>query len=88
LPSAPRSGSERRLVETKVTGSGEANAIVRWIRLELDETRRLEARPEPDGTFFSGLTIAPVDAAAAVTAGEIRRIGAFRNSRAIDTWLG
>jgi type II protein arginine methyltransferase len=87
LLSLPRAASERRLVEATITGSGEANAIVRWIELELDESRKLEARPEPGGTFFSGLTVAPLDAPVPVTAGEVRRIGAFRNGRAIDTWL-
>lgn len=88
LLSLPRASAERRAVDVQVTGSGAASAIVRWIRLELDAERRLEARPESGGIFFSGLTIAPLDAPAAVTAGETRRIEAFRNHRSINTWLG
>ncbi|HEY1605123.1 MAG TPA: 50S ribosomal protein L11 methyltransferase [Allosphingosinicella sp.] len=87
LPAVPRGGAERGAVETLVTESGEAHAIARWIRLELDAERILEARPEPGGTFFSGFTLAPLDAPVAVKAGEVRRIGTFRNGRAIDTWL-
>lgn len=87
MPTVPRGDVERRVLETRVTESGEANVIARWIRLELDEARMLEARPEPGGTFFSGITVAPLDAPARVVAGEVRRIGAFRNDCAIDTWL-
>ncbi|HEX5182870.1 MAG TPA: 50S ribosomal protein L11 methyltransferase [Allosphingosinicella sp.] len=87
LPAVPRGSAERGAVEILVTRSGEANAIARWIRLELDAERVLEARPEPGGIFFSGFTLAPLDAPVAVEAGDVRRIGTFRNGRAIDTWL-
>ena len=88
LLSLTRASAERRAADVAVTKSGEANAIVRWIRLELDAQRTLEARPQPGGVFFSGLTIAPLDAPAAVTAGDTRRIEAYRSRRSIDTWLG
>jgi type II protein arginine methyltransferase len=87
LPAVPRGDVERKAVETRVAESGEANVVARWIRLELDEAHTLEARPEPDGVFFSGMTLAPLDVPAPLVAGEVRRIGAFRNDCAIDTWL-
>ena len=84
-PRAP--GSARRSFPVTVTTRGEANVIARWIRLELDSDVMLEARPEAGGTFFSGLTLAPLDAPVAVEAGERRMIGAAHDGRSITTWL-
>lgn len=84
----PRPASSgRTAVSLEVTESGEANAIARWIRLELGGDIVLEARPEPGGTFFSGLTLAPLDAPVAVQAGDAATIGAAHNGSAVDTWL-
>ena len=84
----PRVATTERCETTlRITETGAANALVRWIRLELDEHIALEARPEPGGTFFSGLTLAPLDEEEEVRRGETVAVGAFRQARTIDTWL-
>jgi hypothetical protein len=84
----PRPGaSERRAFTVTAERGGEANAIVRWIRLELDEATRLEARPEPGASFFSGLTIAPLPASLAMREGETLTLGAYHDGRRVDTWV-
>jgi protein arginine N-methyltransferase 7 len=80
-------GSERRAFTVTAERGGEANAIVRWIRLELDERTRLEARPEPGAAFFSGLTIAALPAPLALREGESLTLGAYHDGRRIDTWV-
>jgi type II protein arginine methyltransferase len=79
--------SERRAFTVTAERGGEANAIVRWIRLELDEATRLEARPEPGATFFSGLTIAPLPAPLALREGQSLTLGAYHDGRRVDTWV-
>ncbi|MEA3035794.1 MAG: hypothetical protein QOH04_1559 [Sphingomonadales bacterium] len=79
--------SERRAFTVTAERGGEANAIVRWIRLELDEATRLEARPEPGASFFSGLTIAPLPAPLALREGETLILGAYHDGRRVDTWV-
>jgi type II protein arginine methyltransferase len=80
--------SARRSFTVTTTGSGEANVLARWIRLELDGETVLEARPEPGGTFFSGLTLSPLDAPLTVEAGDAVTIGAAHNRLAVNTWVG
>jgi SAM-dependent methyltransferase len=87
FPNQRGPSSERRSFAVSATGNGEANVLVRWIRLELDGETNLEARPEPDGIFFSGLTVAPLDAPVAVRAGETVRIGAAHDGHAVNSWV-
>jgi type II protein arginine methyltransferase len=79
--------TERRTAELRISESGTANTLARWIRLELGAGIELEARPEPGGTFFSGLTLAPLDEERRVERGETVTAGAFRQAKTIDTWL-
>jgi protein arginine N-methyltransferase 7 len=79
--------TERRSTSLRITETGAANTLVRWIRLDLGPSTAIEARPEPGGTFFSGLTLAPLDQEEEVRRGETVTVGAFRQARTIDTWL-
>ncbi|MEA3060566.1 MAG: hypothetical protein QOJ94_347 [Sphingomonadales bacterium] len=79
--------TERRGFAIEPTKHAEANAVVRWIRLELDSDTVLEARPGPDEVFFSGVTITPLDAPLAVRAGRPVTLGAWRDDRRIETWI-
>jgi type II protein arginine methyltransferase len=79
--------SERRALACRATSTGEANAIARWIRLELDSETMIEARPEPGATFFSGLTLTPLDAAVPIRPGEAITIGTAHDGLAISTWV-
>jgi protein arginine N-methyltransferase 7 len=87
LGDPPRATLERRGCVLEAGESGTINTLARWIRLKLGGGQILEARPEPGGTFFSGLTLAPLGAEITVAAGEIVQAGALRNGRSIDTWL-
>jgi len=79
--------SERRTLPCRIAEAGEANTIARWIRLELDERTTLEARPERDAVFFSGLTMTPLDAPLQVRPGDDLNIGAAHDGRTISTWI-
>ena len=87
LAAPPRASAERSRFTIEAQADGKADTLARWIRLELDGERMLEARPEPGGTFFSGLTLTPLDAPIPVAVGQRLQGGAFRNGRAIDTWI-
>jgi hypothetical protein len=87
LAALPRASVERSRFTIAAREDGAADTLARWIRLELDAETMLEARPEPGGIFFSGLTLAPLEAEVHVAAGQIVQAGALRNARAIDTWL-
>jgi type II protein arginine methyltransferase len=79
--------AERRSVCVTATRDGEANALVRWIRLELDGDTILEPRPEPDGIFFSGLTLAPLDAPVTLRSTDRIEIGAAHDRRSVNSWV-
>ena len=79
--------SDRRTIACRATGTGEGNTIARWIRLELDGETMIEARPEPDAVFFSGLTMVPLAAPMLVQPGETITIGTAHDGRAISTWV-
>jgi type II protein arginine methyltransferase len=79
--------ADRHSMACRATIAGEANGIARWIRLDLDHETMIEARPEAGATFFSGLTVTPLDAPVPVRPGDTVTIGAAHNGRTISTWL-
>ncbi len=80
----PKDRSEARV---EALADGEAHCIARWIRLELDDERVLEARPEAGARSFNGLTLAPLDEPVRLGVGEVARIGAAYEGRRVITWL-
>jgi type II protein arginine methyltransferase len=85
LTRAPRSGEvELRLT---VDADGAVNGVARWIRLDLDETESLEARPKPGARFFSSPTFVSFGTAIDLRAGETLRIGLSHGGKVLETWL-
>lgn len=79
--------SDRRAVPCRLTATGEANSIARWIRLELDAETTIEARPEPGASFFSGLTMTPLGVPLPVRSGDSITIGTAHDGRTVSTWV-
>lgn len=79
--------SDRTSLVCPVQADGEVNTIVRWIRLDLDDQVSLEARPDPQGVFFSGLTLTPLAEPVPVAAGDPITIGAAHGRRSVTTWI-
>jgi hypothetical protein len=82
---APKSGE----IELHLQANADCvvNGVARWIRLELDDTVALEARPEPGLRFFSSPMFVSFGAPVALKAGETLRIGLFHNGKVLETWL-
>lgn len=70
-----------------VRDGGTANAIARWIRLELDDETVLQAKPEAGAVFFSAPRLTPLPEPMAVRAGERHRIGGRYHGKTNDVWL-
>lgn len=83
----PFLASDRTCLACPVQADGEVNTIVRWIRLDLDDQITLEARPDPEGVFFSGLTLTPLAVPLRVAAGGSIIIGAAHDRRSVTTWI-
>jgi type II protein arginine methyltransferase len=84
-PTHPQSARKEFAFEAET--DGEVNAVMRWIKLELDDETVLEARPEAGAIFFSGCVAAPLEAALQVRAGDSLRVGASYNGAGVETWL-
>lgn len=79
--------ADRRSFPVRATKGGDVNTLARWIRLELDAETVLEARPEAASTYFSGLTLSPLDAPIAIEEGGALTLEAAHNGRMVTTWL-
>ncbi|MEI9884895.1 MAG: 50S ribosomal protein L11 methyltransferase [Rhizomicrobium sp.] len=65
----------------------EANGIVYWIRLELDDETVLEARPEPGAVFFSRMVFQPLRAPRRLRAGEKIPIALRYFGNEFEAWI-
>ncbi len=81
----PTSGRREHLFEAD--RDGEANGLAQWIRLELDEHTILEARPEPDATFFSAPCFFPFANPIAMHKGDRIRIAVGYDGKDLRSWI-
>jgi Ribosomal protein L11 methyltransferase (PrmA) len=75
------------VVECRVPQACEVNAIVRWIRLELDDETFIEARPEPGAKFFSAPELCILPEPRHLSAGEALRIAVSYDHQRIETFV-
>jgi SAM-dependent methyltransferase len=74
-------------LELVATTAGVVNGIAQWIRLELDDQTRLEARPEAGATFFSNPWFYPLTEPLTLAAGDRVCVHAQHEGNSLQVWV-
>ena len=69
-----------------VVDNAEVNGIVHWIRLELDATTSLEARPEPGAISLSSPRFWPLRDPVLIRRGQTLDVAVTHDSRRLTIW--
>ena len=77
---------DRREVSLVATDDAEVNGIVHWIRLELDATTSLEARPEPGAISLSSPRFWPLRESARLRRGEVLNVAVAHDTLQLTVW--